>query len=93
MAGETQIPNVAKLSEFDGCRKIVVSPSVAVTVLIVGIVPDADARIVYAGFCHPKAWVDMSLDEKSDALYEYTKDSLTQLLNNGVDVCMVQAQR
>ncbi len=38
----------------------------------------------------PKAWVDMSLDEKSDALYEYTKDSLTQLLNNGVDVCMVQ---
>lgn len=38
----------------------------------------------------PKAWVGMSLEEKSDALYEYTKDSLTQLLDNGVDVCMVQ---
>ena len=38
----------------------------------------------------PKAWVDMSVDEKADALYEYTKDSLTQLLDNGVDVCMVQ---
>lgn len=38
----------------------------------------------------PKAWVDMSLEEKSNALYEYTRDSLTQLLDNGVDVCMVQ---
>lgn len=38
----------------------------------------------------PKAWVGMSLEEKSNALYEYTKDSLTQLLDNGVDVCMVQ---
>ncbi len=38
----------------------------------------------------PKAWVGMSVDEKSDALYEYTKDSLTQLLDSGVDVCMVQ---
>lgn len=38
----------------------------------------------------PKAWVDLSLDEKSNALYEFTKDSLTQLLENGVDVCMVQ---
>ncbi len=38
----------------------------------------------------PKAWVDFSLEEKSNALYEFTKDSLTQLLENGVDVCMVQ---
>ena len=32
----------------------------------------------------PKAWVDFSLEEKSNALYEFTKDSLTQLLENGV---------
>jgi len=38
----------------------------------------------------PKAWADMSLEEKSDALYAFTKDSLTQLLDNGVDVRMVQ---
>lgn len=38
----------------------------------------------------PKAWVDFSLEEKSNALYEFTKDTLTQLLENGVDVCMVQ---
>lgn len=38
----------------------------------------------------PKAWEGMSVAEKSDALYEYTKDSLTQLLDAGVDVCMVQ---
>lgn len=38
----------------------------------------------------PKAWVDFSLEEKSNALYEFTKDSLAQLLENGVDVCMVQ---
>lgn len=38
----------------------------------------------------PKAWKDMNVDEKSDALYEYTVDSLTQLLDAGVDVSMVQ---
>ena len=38
----------------------------------------------------PKAWTDMELDEKSQALYEYTKSSLTQLLDEGVDVGMVQ---
>lgn len=38
----------------------------------------------------PKAWAGMSLEEKSDALYEFTKDSLTQLLDAGVNVCMVQ---
>jgi arabinogalactan endo-1,4-beta-galactosidase len=38
----------------------------------------------------PKAWEEMSVDEKSDALYEYTKDSLSKLLDAGVDVGMVQ---
>ena len=38
----------------------------------------------------PKAWEGMSVQEKSDALYEFTKDSLTQLLDAGVDVGMVQ---
>ncbi len=30
------------------------------------------------------------MEEKSDALYEYTKESLTELLDAGVDVAMVQ---
>ncbi len=38
----------------------------------------------------PKAWEGMSLEEKSNTLYEFTKDSLTQLLDAGVDVGMVQ---
>ena len=38
----------------------------------------------------PKAWEGMEIDEKCDALYDYTKDSLTQLLDEGVDVEMVQ---
>ena len=38
----------------------------------------------------PKAWEGMSVDEKADALYAYTIDSLTQLLDSGVDVGMVQ---
>lgn len=38
----------------------------------------------------PKAWATMELDEKRQALYEYTKSSLTQLLDEGVDVGMVQ---
>lgn len=38
----------------------------------------------------PKAWEGMDIDEKCDALYDYTKDSLTQLLDEGVDVEMVQ---
>lgn len=38
----------------------------------------------------PKAWEGMSVDEKSDALYEFTKESLTQILDAGVDVGMVQ---
>ncbi len=38
----------------------------------------------------PKAWEGMTLEEKTEALYEYTKDSLTELLKEGVDVGMVQ---
>lgn len=38
----------------------------------------------------PKAWEGMSLEEKTEALYDFTKDSMTQLLDNGVNVCMVQ---
>ncbi|WP_310604297.1 glycoside hydrolase family 53 protein, partial [Anaerosporobacter sp.] len=38
----------------------------------------------------PKAWEGMSLEEKSNALYEFTKDSLTQMFEAGVDVGMVQ---
>ena len=38
----------------------------------------------------PKAWEGMSVEEKSDALYEFTKDSLSQLLDAGVDVGMIQ---
>lgn len=38
----------------------------------------------------PKAWAEMELDEKRNALYEYTKDSLKQLLDEGVDVGMIQ---
>ena len=38
----------------------------------------------------PKAWEDMTIDEKSDALYDYTKESLKELLDAGVNVTMVQ---
>ncbi|MCR5772371.1 MAG: glycosyl hydrolase 53 family protein [Butyrivibrio sp.] len=38
----------------------------------------------------PKAWEGMSVDEKASALYDYTKDNLTQLLDAGVDVGMIQ---
>ena len=38
----------------------------------------------------PKAWEGMNVDEKSEALYTFTKDSLKQILDAGVDVCMVQ---
>lgn len=38
----------------------------------------------------PKAWKNMTVDQKADALYEYTYNSLTKLKNNGVDVPMVQ---
>lgn len=38
----------------------------------------------------PKAWRGMDIDTKSEALYGYTKDCLTALVEAGVDVGMVQ---
>lgn len=38
----------------------------------------------------PKAWKGMTTAEKSEALYEFTKTSLTEMLEAGVDVGMVQ---
>lgn len=38
----------------------------------------------------PRAWKGMSVDDKADALYKYTKDSLKKALKAGVDVRMVQ---
>ncbi|MBQ6806031.1 MAG: glycosyl hydrolase 53 family protein [Lachnospiraceae bacterium] len=38
----------------------------------------------------PKAWEDMTIEEKSEALYQYTKESLTQIIDAGADVGMVQ---
>ena len=38
----------------------------------------------------PKAWEGMTADEKADALYDFTKESLTAILDAGVDVSMVQ---
>ncbi len=38
----------------------------------------------------PKAWADMDIDAKSEALYQYTKDCLKQLKEAKVDVGMVQ---
>jgi arabinogalactan endo-1,4-beta-galactosidase len=38
----------------------------------------------------PKAWEGMSLEEKSEALYDFTKESLSEMLDAGVDVGMVQ---
>lgn len=38
----------------------------------------------------PKAWEGMSADEKCDALYEFTKESLAKILDAGVNVGMVQ---
>lgn len=38
----------------------------------------------------PKEWINLNIDEKANALYEYTKNSLIALLDAGVDVGMVQ---
>ena len=38
----------------------------------------------------PKAWSGMDIEEKAEALYRYTKDSLQKLVDAGVDVGMVQ---
>ena len=38
----------------------------------------------------PKAWADYTLDEKVDAVYDYTLDSLHKLIAAGVNVGMIQ---
>ncbi len=38
----------------------------------------------------PKAWKGMNIDQKSEALYEYTKECLEMLVDAGVDIGMVQ---
>ena len=38
----------------------------------------------------PKAWKSMTIDEKEDAVYQYTKESLQKLKDAGVAVGMVQ---
>ncbi len=38
----------------------------------------------------PKAWAGMDVDEKAEALYEYTKESLEAFRDAGVDIGMVQ---
>ena len=38
----------------------------------------------------PKVWKNLSFEEKTEALYEYTKDCLKKLVDAGVDVGMVQ---
>ncbi len=38
----------------------------------------------------PKAWENMHIDEKSTLLYDYTVESLSKMLDEGVDVGMVQ---
>ena len=38
----------------------------------------------------PKAWEGMDIGQKCDALYDFTKESLAEMLDAGVDVGMVQ---
>ncbi len=38
----------------------------------------------------PKAWQNLSFADKEQAVYDYTRDSLQQLLDQGIDVGMVQ---
>lgn len=38
----------------------------------------------------PKAWTGMEIEEKTEAVYQYTRDCLMQLRDAGVDVGMVQ---
>src|SRR5690625_1510002 len=38
----------------------------------------------------PKAWNDLSLEEKEEKVYSYTKESLLAIIDSGVDVGMVQ---
>jgi len=38
----------------------------------------------------PKAWRDFNMDEKEEALYQFTKESVQMLIDGGADVGMVQ---
>lgn len=38
----------------------------------------------------PKAWANLSVDEKAAEVKKYTENSLTELINEGVDIAMVQ---
>lgn len=38
----------------------------------------------------PKAWTGYTVDQKADALYEFTKTSLEQMIESGVNIGMVQ---
>ena len=38
----------------------------------------------------PRAWEGMSLEEKTQALYDFTYDAITRMLNAGIDIGMVQ---
>ncbi len=38
----------------------------------------------------PKAWEGLNIDDKANALYEYTKNAVDRMLSEGIDVGMVQ---
>ncbi|WP_078550068.1 glycosyl hydrolase 53 family protein [Litchfieldia alkalitelluris] len=38
----------------------------------------------------PKAWKDLSFEDKKEALYTYTKESLQAMIDEGIDIGMVQ---
>lgn len=38
----------------------------------------------------PRAWVGLQIDDKANALYEYTKNAIDTMLSEGIDVGMVQ---
>ena len=38
----------------------------------------------------PKAWQSYTVGQRADAIYNFTKESLTRIINSGVDVDMVQ---
>lgn len=38
----------------------------------------------------PKAWEGMAIEDKSEALYQFTRESLTQIIDSGAQVGMVQ---
>ena len=38
----------------------------------------------------PKAWADMQLEEKTEAMYDFTKDSIDKIQSSGIEIGMVQ---